>query len=152
MADKGITCPACEGAKTKVYDSRPGKDFVIRRRACLDCKTRFGTEERTTHIIRMMDSFTSTKGRPETFPSDGHIRALRAIASGASNRNQVALMTGISRQQVGRLVDRLVKAKLVDNIFGAYLEDAHPLTTVVQITSDGAAFLARSSRPIKCDD
>lgn len=105
-------------------------------------------------MIRLMDSDTVSRGRRESFPSDLHILALRAIASGAENRRQVALALGVSPSgaEAGRLVDRLVKGRLVEEIFGAYVEGAHPLTTVVQITPEGAAFLARSSPPPKCDD
>lgn len=152
---KGILCPACESKNTKVYDSRPTDEAITRRRECLDCQTRFATEERVDRMIRLMDSVTVKRGREESFPSDLHIIALRAIASGAGNRNQVSMATGISKQHVKRLVDRLVKARFVEEILGAYLdgdEGVHPLTTVVQITSDGAAFLTKSGPPKKCDD
>lgn len=149
---KGIVCPACDSKNTKVYESRRGDNAVVRRRQCLECDTRFATEERVTHMIRLMDSFTVKRGREETFPSDLHILALRSIASGADNRSQVALAIGVTKQHSKRLVDRLVKAKLVDNIFGSAIEGQHPLTTVVQITPEGASFLARSSPPKRCDD
>lgn len=150
---KGILCPACESKSTKVYESRRGDAAVVRRRQCLECDTRFATEERVTHMIRLMDSHTVKRGREETFPSDLHIIALRAIASGAENRNQIALATGISKEHVKRVIGRLAQAKFVEQIHGALLDgDVHPLTTVVQITPGGAAFLARSSPPHKCDD
>ena len=152
VADSGITCPACESSRIKVYESRPGDGVVIRRRKCLACETRFATEERATHIIRMMDSLTTNRGRPEAFPSDGHMRVLKAVASSASNPRQIALVTGISETQCRRLVSRLIQGKMLSAILGSLVEDAHPLTTILDITAQGAALLARSSPPPKCDD
>lgn len=148
----GILCPACGSARHKVHDSRAATESIIRRRTCLACETRFATEERVTHIIRMMDSITQARGRPEGFPTNSHIRVLLAIAAGASNKNQIALATNISATQVKRIVNRLVRAKMVSTILGSHVEDAHPLTTILDIAPAGAAFLAQSPRPKTCED
>ncbi|WP_432759402.1 hypothetical protein [Bacillus methanolicus] len=40
-----MKCPIC-AAQTKVVDSRPKKDRVLRRRECVNCLTRFSTIEK----------------------------------------------------------------------------------------------------------
>lgn len=88
-----------------------------------------------------MNSLTTKLGRPEEFPSDGHVRVLRSIISGASNRSQISIATGISKTQCIRLVDRLIQAKMLSVILGGLVEDAHPLTAALDITEQGRCLL-----------
>lgn len=46
-----MTCPYC-GSETKVVESRPQEDSVLRRRKCVDCKARFYTTEIDLEIYK----------------------------------------------------------------------------------------------------
>lgn len=46
------TCPVCCSSQTRVVDSRPYKDTIRRRRACIACSERWTTEERTLTLGR----------------------------------------------------------------------------------------------------
>jgi transcriptional repressor NrdR len=47
-----MTCPACGCEHTKVIDSRPNDEEVIRRRECPECLTRWITQERLVRIVK----------------------------------------------------------------------------------------------------
>lgn len=46
-----MMCPVCQCEHTKVIDSRPNDEEVIRRRECPECLTRWITQERLVRVI-----------------------------------------------------------------------------------------------------
>ena len=61
-----MKCPFCNHTKTKVVDSRLGKDkdMIRRRRECLSCRKRFTTSERTEEDLPLV---VKKDGRREPF-------------------------------------------------------------------------------------
>jgi transcriptional repressor NrdR len=61
-----MKCPYCNHTKTKVVDSRLGKDkdMIRRRRECLSCKKRFTTSERSEDDLPLV---IKKDGRREPF-------------------------------------------------------------------------------------
>lgn len=61
-----MKCPFCNHTKTKVVDSRLGrdKDMIRRRRECLSCRKRFTTSERSEDDLPLV---VKRDGRRETF-------------------------------------------------------------------------------------
>ena len=61
-----MKCPFCNHSKSKVVDSRLGKDkdMIRRRRECLSCKKRFTTTERAEDDLPMV---VKKDGRREPF-------------------------------------------------------------------------------------
>lgn len=41
----GIVCPVCKGHHSRVTDSRPHKNAILRKRVCLGCQNAFTTQE-----------------------------------------------------------------------------------------------------------
>lgn len=57
-----MQCPVCASAKTRVVDSRDGKDASIRRRrVCEDCGHRFTTRERIEEVPPVVQKRDGTK-------------------------------------------------------------------------------------------
>jgi len=61
-----MKCPFCNHVKTKVVDSRLGKDkdMIRRRRECLSCRKRFTTSERSEDDLPLV---VKKDGRREPF-------------------------------------------------------------------------------------
>jgi transcriptional repressor NrdR len=61
-----MKCPFCNHTKTKVVDSRLGKDkdMIRRRRECLSCRKRFTTSERSEEDLPLV---VKKDGRREPF-------------------------------------------------------------------------------------
>lgn len=61
-----MKCPFCNHSKTRVVDSRLGrdKDTIRRRRECLSCRKRFTTSERSEDDLPLV---VKKDGRRETF-------------------------------------------------------------------------------------
>jgi transcriptional repressor NrdR len=61
-----MKCPFCNHTKTKVVDSRLGKDkdMIRRRRECLGCRKRFTTSERSEEDLPLV---VKKDGRREPF-------------------------------------------------------------------------------------
>lgn len=41
----GILCPNCGGKHSRVTDSRPHKDAILRKRICINCNSYYTTQE-----------------------------------------------------------------------------------------------------------
>lgn len=46
-----MMCPVCQCEHTKVIDSRPNDEEVVRRRECPKCGARWITQERLLRVI-----------------------------------------------------------------------------------------------------
>jgi hypothetical protein len=60
-----MKCPICQ-SETKVFDSRSTKDSTTRRRECVDCLSRFSTQE--TILVTSIDNYLQNQliPAPET--------------------------------------------------------------------------------------
>ena len=47
-----MICPVCGNERSKVLDSRPNDEEVMRRRKCLNCHTQWITQERLVQIFK----------------------------------------------------------------------------------------------------
>jgi len=41
----GMICPVCKSQKDRVFNVKRGNGKIVRRRECMDCKTKYSTLE-----------------------------------------------------------------------------------------------------------
>jgi transcriptional repressor NrdR len=91
-----MKCPFCNHARSKVVDSRLGKDkdMIRRRRECLDCRKRFTTSERTEDDLPLV---VKKDGRREAF---NRLKILQGLKKACEKRP-------ISINLIEKIVNRL---------------------------------------------
>jgi transcriptional repressor NrdR len=91
-----MKCPFCSHLKSKVVDSRLGKDreTIRRRRECFSCRKRFTTSERTEEDLPLV---IKKDGRREPF---NRLKILQGLKKACEKRP-------ISINQIEKIVSRL---------------------------------------------
>jgi transcriptional repressor NrdR len=121
-----MRCQFCGNLKTRVLDSRPGKDnnHIRRRRQCVECDRRFTTFERLEENLPLV---VKRDGRLEAFDRRKMLASVKQsctklpVAEGHLNR-----MVGLieSRIQEGRR--RKLRSQVLGDLVAAALLELHP--------------------------
>lgn len=100
-----MKCQYCGHLKTKVLDSRPGKDnnHIRRRRSCPKCDWRFTTFERLEESLPLV---VKRDGRVEPFDKN------KMLASVKQSCTKLPVAEGHMNRMLGRIESRIQESRL----------------------------------------
>lgn len=121
-----MRCQFCGNLKTRVLDSRPGKDnnHIRRRRQCVECDRRFTTFERLEENLPLV---VKKDGRLEAFDRDKMLASVKQsctklpVAEGHLNR-----MVGLIESRIQESRRRKLRSQVLGDLVAAALLELHP--------------------------
>ncbi len=121
-----MRCQFCGNLKTRVLDSRPGKDnnHIRRRRQCVECDRRFTTFERLEENLPLV---VKRDGRLEAFDRDKMLASVKQsctklpVAEGHLNR-----MVGLIESRIQESRRRKLRSQALGDLVAAALLELHP--------------------------
>ncbi|MGD8371816.1 MAG: transcriptional regulator NrdR [Syntrophobacterales bacterium] len=121
-----MRCQFCGNLKTRVLDSRPGKDnnHIRRRRQCVECDRRFTTFERLEENLPLV---VKRDGRLEAFDRDKMLASVKQsctklpVAEGHLNR-----MVGLIESRIQESRRRKLRSQVLGDLVAAALLELHP--------------------------
>lgn len=121
-----MKCQFCANPKTRVVDSRPGREnnHIRRRRHCPSCDRRFTTFERLDENFPLV---VKRDGRLEAFDREKMLAAVRnscaklPVAEGHLNR-----LVGLIETRVQQSRQRKLESQALGDLVAAALLDLHP--------------------------
>jgi transcriptional repressor NrdR len=121
-----MRCQFCGNLKTRVLDSRPGKDnnHIRRRRQCVECDRRFTTFERLEENLPLV---VKRDGRLEAFDRRKMLASVKQsctklpVAEGHLNR-----MVGLIESRIQESRRRKLRSQVLGDLVAAALLELHP--------------------------
>ncbi|MCG6944192.1 MAG: transcriptional regulator NrdR [Deltaproteobacteria bacterium] len=121
-----MKCQFCDHLKTRVLDSRPGKDnnHIRRRRQCPKCNRRFTTFERLEENFALV---VKRDGRMEPFDRNKILAGLRRSCTKLPiAEERLTRIAGLIENRIQESRRRKLRSRVLGDWVAAALQEIHP--------------------------